>query len=201
MAFDRRHMLKMLAAAPFAAWAGTASAANERTALLLPDEPYPVNFDAASKIDPRYRRRLVPFNSSEPAGTIVIDTGQKFLYQVRENNTALRYGIGVGRDGFGWKGETTVRRKARWPTWVPPKEMREREPNLPVSMEGGPENPLGARALYLYEGGRDTLYRIHGTTQPWTIGKNVSSGCIRLLNQDVIDLFNRVPVGTKVIVR
>lgn len=200
MSIDRRNLLGMLAAAPLAAWAGGA-AAEQRTALLLRNEPFPVNFNAAEQLHPRYRRQLVPFQSYELPGTLVVDTQQKFLYQVRERNTALRYGIGVGREGFGWNGEATVQRKQRWPSWHPPEEMRQREPDLPVFMAGGPDNPLGARALYLFQGNRDTLYRIHGTAQPWTIGKNVSSGCIRMINQDVIDLYGRVPVGTKVIVR
>ena len=113
---------------------------------------------------------------------------------------AIRYGVGVGREGFSWKGQATVGRKQEWPDWHPPKEMRLRQPELPEKMPGGPENPLGARALYLFEGNRDTLYRIHGTAEPWSIGTNVSSGCIRMLNEEVIDLYLRTPIGTRVVV-
>jgi lipoprotein-anchoring transpeptidase ErfK/SrfK len=123
---------------------------------------------------------------------------------VERNNSATRYGIGVGRDGFGWSGVVTVGRMAEWPSWTPPAEMRAREAReghkLPAVQPGGPDNPLGARALYLYKGGRDTIFRIHGTNQPWTIGLNMSSGCIRMMNADVTHLYNRVSVGTKVIV-
>jgi lipoprotein-anchoring transpeptidase ErfK/SrfK len=119
---------------------------------------------------------------------------------VRERGEAIRYGVGVGREGFGWRGQATVGRKAEWPDWHPPKEMRLRQPELPEMMPGGPENPLGARALYLFEGSRDTLYRIHGTAEPWTIGTNVSSGCVRLLNEEIADLYLRTPVGTRVVV-
>lgn len=152
----------------------------------------------------RYRRQTVDFKTSQKPGTIVINTNQHFLYYVLGNNRAVRYGVGVGRDGFGWNGTVTVGRKAEWPTWTPPPEMIAREKKrgriLPAQMEGGIRNPLGARALYLYQGGRDTIYRIHGTSEPWTIGLNVSSGCIRMLNKDVIDLYNRTKVGAKVIV-
>ena len=136
----------------------------------------------------------------ENPGTIIVDTDARFLYLMMENGRAMRYGVGVGRMGFEWKGTATVGRKAEWPAWVPPKEMREREPWLPERMEGGPDNPLGARSLYLYQGSKDTLYRIHGTNQPETIGQALSSGCIRMLNDDAIDLYNRVPKGAKVVV-
>ncbi len=131
---------------------------------------------------------------------MVIDTHDRFLYLLMENGQALRYGVGVGRQGFEWSGTATIERKAEWPAWIPPKEMREREPWLPERMEGGVDNPLGARALYLFEGNKDTLYRIHGTNQPETIGLALSSGCIRMLNDDVMDLYQRVPKGTKVVV-
>lgn len=146
--------------------------------------------------DPRYARQVVPYHGKEKPGTIVIDTPQRFLYLVQENGTALRYGIGVGRPGFAWAGVKTVTRKAEWPDWVPPKEMLARQPHLPRYMAGGPDNPLGARALYL----GSSLYRIHGSNEPWTIGQAVSSGCIRMRNEDVTDLYERVKVGTKVIV-
>ena len=136
---------------------------------------------------------------SEKPGTIIINSRQHFLYYVLGDGKAVRYGIGVGREGFGWKGTVSVGRKAEWPTWTPPPEMVAREKArgriLPASMKGGPNNPLGARALYLYRGGNDTMYRIHGTSEPWTIGLNVSSGCIRMVNKDVVDLYNRAKVG------
>ncbi len=151
-------------------------------------------------MDPAYLPRLVDYPTKESPGTIVIDTSKRYLYVVLEGDKAQRYGVGVGREGFGWKGRVRVGRKAEWPTWTPPAEMRKRQPYLPVSMGGGPNNPLGARALYLYDGGRDTLFRIHGSNEPWTIGHAVSSGCIRMRNEDVIELFNRTPVGTRVVV-
>ncbi len=144
-----------------------------------------------------FARQLVFFRSSEPAGTIVIHTNERFLYVVQGNNRALRYGIGVGREGFQWSGLVRVSRKAEWPDWTPPPEMIARQPYLPRFMAGGPGNPMGARALYL----GSTVYRIHGTNQPETIGHAVSSGCFRLANGDVIDLFERIAVGAKVIIR
>jgi lipoprotein-anchoring transpeptidase ErfK/SrfK len=146
--------------------------------------------------DERYTRQEVTYETTEKPGTIVIDTPNKFLYLVEGEGRAMRYGIGVGRPGFMWSGVHNVSAKKEWPDWVPPREMLERQPYLPHFMPGGPENPLGARALYL----GSTLYRIHGTNEDWTIGHNVSSGCIRLRNADVIDLYNRVAVGTKVVV-
>jgi lipoprotein-anchoring transpeptidase ErfK/SrfK len=151
-------------------------------------------------MDPTYLPRVVDYPTGERPGTIVIDTRARFLYVVLEGGKAQRYGVGVGREGFGWSGRVAVGRKAEWPTWTPPAEMRQRQPYLPVSMAGGPNNPLGARALYLYDGGRDTLFRIHGSNEPWTIGHAVSSGCIRMRNEDVIELYNRTSVGTRVIV-
>jgi lipoprotein-anchoring transpeptidase ErfK/SrfK len=142
----------------------------------------------------------VDFPGRELPGTLVVDPKNHFLYSVREGGQAVRYGVGVGREGFGWNGVASVGRKAEWPDWIPPKEMRLRQPELPERMPGGPDNPLGARALYLYEGNRDTLYRIHGTFEPWTIGTDVSSGCIRMLNEEVADLYLRTPVGTRVVV-
>ncbi len=148
------------------------------------------------KLDRKFERQEVNFSSDEKPGTIIISTRKRFLWLVLGDGKALRYGIGVGREGFQWKGSETISRKAAWPSWRPPKEMLEREPDLPTFMPGGPENPLGARALYL----GSTLYRIHGTSQPWTIGTRVSSGCIRLTNEDIIDLYRRAKVGAKVIV-
>ncbi|NUS67944.1 MAG: L,D-transpeptidase [Ensifer adhaerens] len=152
----------------------------------------------------QYWRTKVRFRTDEAPGTIIVDTNNKFLYYIDGPNRATRYGIGVGRDGFGWSGVVKVGRKAEWPTWTPPAEMRRREAAkgriLPITQEGGIDNPLGARAMYLYKGGRDTIFRIHGTNQPWTIGQNMSSGCIRMMNEDVEHLYDRADVGTKVIV-
>ena len=150
-----------------------------------------------------FQRQVVTFRTAEKPGTIIIDGDKHFLYYVLPNFQAIRYGIGVGRDGFGWAGIVEVGRKAEWPTWTPPPEMVARDPNAAKyagGMPGGPENPLGARAMYLYVGGQDSIYRIHGTHQPWTIGLNISSGCIRMVNDDVIDLYSRVEVGARVIV-
>jgi lipoprotein-anchoring transpeptidase ErfK/SrfK len=141
-------------------------------------------------------RQETDYQTTEEPGTVVIDTDHKFLYLVEPGGKAMRYGIGVGRPGFTWSGVHKVTAKREWPDWTPPEEMLERQPNLPRHMAGGPGNPLGARALYL----GSTLYRIHGTNEDWTIGTNVSSGCIRLRNADVEDLYNRVPVGAKVVV-
>jgi lipoprotein-anchoring transpeptidase ErfK/SrfK len=143
-----------------------------------------------------FARQEVAYNGKERPGVIIIDTPRKFLFLVMPDKRAIRYGIGVGRPGFEWSGVKTVSRKAEWPGWTPPPEMLLRRPDLPDHMDGGPGNPLGARALYL----GSSMYRIHGTNEPATIGQNVSSGCIRMMNKDVIDLFNRVPVGAKVIV-
>ncbi|WP_181705959.1 L,D-transpeptidase [Chthonobacter rhizosphaerae] len=139
---------------------------------------------------------LVTYDGPHAPGTVVIDTNSRHLYLVEAGGMARRYGVGVGRPGFEWAGTHRVTRKAEWPAWVPPPEMRQRQPYLPARMEGGPKNPLGARALYL----GSTLYRIHGTSEPWTIGSAVSSGCIRMRNEDVIDLYGRVPVGARVVV-
>jgi lipoprotein-anchoring transpeptidase ErfK/SrfK len=172
-------------------------------------EPFPVDAIDPYHLDPAFMRKLVPYQTSEPAGTIVIDPHAHYLYSVREGGMAMRYGVGVGREGFGWAGDATIEAKRQWPDWYPPKEMIARQPELePMLSElqggrgvaGGSKNPLGARALYLYQGKKDTLYRIHGTYEPWTIGKSVSSGCIRMVNQDVMDLFNRTPLGTRVVV-
>lgn len=154
-----------------------------------------------TRVNPAFLRREVYYDTLEPPGTIVVDTPARHLYLVLGDGRAIRYGIGVGREGFAWDGAAVVRRKAAWPSWHPPVEMQARDPKARKwagGMPGGPDNPLGARALYLYQGNVDTLYRIHGTSEPWTIGSNVSSGCIRMINQDAIDLFNRVPVGTVV---
>jgi lipoprotein-anchoring transpeptidase ErfK/SrfK len=150
----------------------------------------------ARAIDPRYLRQEVEYATEQEPGTIVIDTPQRFLYLVEPDGKAMRYGIGVGRPGFTWAGVHTISAMREWPDWRPPEEMLKRQPYLPHHMAGGPNNPLGARAMYL----GSTLYRIHGSNEPWTIGQSVSSGCIRLRNEDVIDLYSRVKVGTKVVV-
>jgi len=157
-------------------------------------EPQAADEDAA--LPDRLRKQIVSFDRSEPAGTIVIDTANTYLYYVLGNGRAIRYGVGVGREGFTWSGVQSVTRKAEWPDWHPPAEMIARQPYLPRFVAGGPGNPLGARAMYL----GSSEYRIHGTNDPTTIGKFVSSGCIRLTNEDVSDLFSRVSVGTKVVV-
>jgi len=147
--------------------------------------------------DPEWQKQMVYYRTTEAPGTIIISTAERHLYLVQPNGRALRYGIGVGRDGFQWQGLLNITKKAEWPDWTPPPEMIARQPYLPRFMAGGPGNPLGARAMYL----GTTVYRIHGTNQPWTIGTKISSGCFRLVNADVSDLYGRVPVGTKVIVR
>src|ERR1700754_1543161 len=153
--------------------------------------------DDSVELDPEFRRTMVLYRTTEAPGTIIIQTSERHLYVVQGNGRAIRYGIGVGRDGFQWQGLLTISRKAEWPDWTPPPEMIARQPYLPRFMAGGPGNPLGARALYLGA----TVYRIHGTNRPDTIGTAVSSGCFRLVNADVTDLYDRVPVGTKVIIR
>ena len=148
------------------------------------------------QMDPQFQRQEVAYSGKEAPGTIVVDTPHHFLYLVEADGKAMRYGIGVARKGFTWSGVHKITAKKEWPDWIPPKEMLARQPYLPHRMEGGPNNPLGARALYI----GNTLYRIHGSNEPWTIGHNVSSGCIRMRNADVIDLYKRVGIGTKVVV-
>ena len=174
---------------------GVASGAEKE--LQIQDQPGYIPTPEEERLPAEYRPQPVYFRSNEPPGTIVVHSAERFLYLVQDNSHAIRYGVGVGRDGFQWQGLLKVTRKQEWPDWRPPAEMIQRQPYLPRFMAGGPGNPLGARALYL----GDTVYRIHGTNQPRTIGHAVSSGCFRLVNRDVIDLFNRVPVGTKVVVR
>lgn len=170
----------------------------------MPNERFPLPATDISKVNPRFLRQEVPYSTYEPPGTIVIDTPNRHLYLVQGGGTALRYGIGVGKEGLEFAGEARIGRKAEWPRWIPTSDMIAREPErygpLAGGMEPGLTNPLGARALYLYQDGKDTLFRIHGTPEAWSIGTAVSSGCIRMLNQDVIDLFNRVPEGTRVVV-
>jgi lipoprotein-anchoring transpeptidase ErfK/SrfK len=178
------------------AWLGLAGCAT--TTNQAPLEP-----------DPAFARQVVSYPTREKPGTIVIDPGSHFLYLVQGGGQAMRYGVGVGAEGFIWSGTATIHNKQEWPDWYPPAEMLARKPELRehmvqlqsgLGMKGGPENPIGARGMYLWQGNKDTLYRIHGTNEPATIGHNVSSGCIRLTNDDVTDLYNRTPVGTKVVV-
>ncbi len=169
-----------------------------------PNERFPLPATNVSGVPKKYLRQTVNFTGPQAPGTIVVDTNNRFLYLVEGNGRAMRYGIGVGKAGLAFSGSAEIGRKAAWPSWTPTADMIAREPerNLPWKngMPGGLGNPLGPRALYLYDNGRDTLFRIHGTTEPHTIGKAVSSGCIRMFNQDVIDLYNRVPAGTRVVV-
>ena len=160
------------------------------------DQPGYVPTEDEEQLDPKWQKTVVFYRTAEAPGTIIVNTNERFLYLVLGNGRALRYGIGVGRDGFQWQGLLKITNKKEWPDWTPPAEMIERQPYLPRFMAGGPGNPLGARAMYL----GTTVYRIHGTNQPQTIGTAVSSGCFRLTNPDVMDLYDRVPVGTKVIV-
>ena len=167
--------------------------AYSRADQMAPAEP---QTEQGYETPAQFRRQVVPYTGSEAPGTIIIDTPNTFLYLVQPGGRAIRYGIGVGRDGFRWSGVQTITKKAEWPDWTPPAEMIARQPYLPRFMAGGPTNPLGARAMYL----GNTIYRIHGTNAPSTIGQRVSSGCIRLTNEDVTDLASRVNIGTKVIV-
>jgi lipoprotein-anchoring transpeptidase ErfK/SrfK len=168
------------------------------------DDKHPVSGVDPAVLEPRNVRQLVDFPTSEEPGTIVVDPEARFLYLVQEGGRALRYGVGVGKEGLEFKGTATVNHKAQWPRWTPTRDMIKREPERyerwASGMKGGTDNPLGARALYLFKNGKDTLYRIHGTNEPDTIGQAVSSGCIRMMNQDVIDLYQRVPAGSKVVV-
>ena len=175
----------------------------------VPDDKFPIPGVPQGSVNPAFLRRKVAYNGPEAPGTIVIDPSRRYLYLVQPGGSAIRYGVGVGREGFGWSGEATINSKQEWPDWYPPKEMIDRQPELKrvvvklqsgVGVAGGLRNPLGARALYLYQSGKDTLFRIHGTNEPRTIGSRVSSGCIRMVNQDVMDLYARTPLGSKVVV-
>lgn len=171
-----------------------------------PSEPFPVAAVDMRRIDPKFWRQEVRYETSEPLGTIVVNTPARFLYLVQSGGRAIRYGVGVGKEeALQFKGTAVVGRKAEWPSWTPTANMIRREPKrfapYASGLPGGPTNPLGARALYLYRNGKDTHFRLHGTIEPWSIGTNVSSGCIRLINQDIIDLYARVPVGTRVVVQ
>ena len=166
-------------------------------------EPLSYALAPKSGVNPRFRRKHVRYDGSEPAGTLVVDTSEFFLYAVEEGGWATRYGVGVGEQGLTLKGKATIGHKAEWPSWTPTANMMRRKPRLlqyAGGVPGGPNNPLGARALYLYRNGRDTMFRLHGTNEPWSIGTAVSSGCVRLTNDDIVDLYQRVPVGTTVLV-
>lgn len=168
-----------------------------------PNERFPIPAVDMRYLDPAFYRRVVPDPTGERPGTVVVDTSSNYLYLVREDGQAIRYGVGLGRAGFEWSGRGVIQYKRQWPTWTPPASMIAREPELEQWRNGQPpglDNPLGARALYIFENGRDTIYRIHGTPEPWTIGQNVSSGCVRLVNQDIIDLYDRVSPGAPLIV-
>jgi lipoprotein-anchoring transpeptidase ErfK/SrfK len=188
-----RHLTWMLIAAFGLVLSTTQSDAQKRPDA---DEPGLVA-DDGYELDPEFRKQVVYYRTTEAPGTIIVVTAERHLYLVQGNGRAIRYGIGVGREGFQWQGLVNITRKAEWPDWTPPPEMIQRQPYLPRFMAGGPGNPLGARAMYL----GTTVYRIHGTNRPDTIGTAVSSGCFRLVNADVADLYDRVPVGTKVIIR
>jgi lipoprotein-anchoring transpeptidase ErfK/SrfK len=192
---SKRRLLAILAACITALTLTPALAQRDYT--NLEDQPGFVPNEAEAQMEPQFQRQMVLYRTNEPPGTIIVHTSERFLYLIQGNGRALRYGIGVGREGFQWQGLLKISRKQEWPDWTPPPEMIARQPYLPRFMAGGPGNPLGARALYLGA----TVYRIHGTNQPQTIGSAVSSGCFRLVNNDVVDLFERVPVGTKVVVR
>ncbi len=166
-----------------------------------PDEPFQIPLVDRTKIPAEFNRQTVSYSGPEAPGTIVVDIDQRMLYLVQPGGSAIRYGVGVGRQGFSWKGTARVGRKGVWPAWSPTATMVSIKPDLPRYREAGLDNPLGARALYLYQGNRDILFRIHGTNEPWSIGEQVSSGCIRMLNEDIVDLYERVPVGTTVLVK
>ena len=172
-------------------------------------EPFAIPAVDLSRINPAFLRTVVTYPTPEAPGTLVVDAAAHFLYRVEDDGLATRYGVGVGKQGFGWSGIATIHDKQEWPDWYPPKEMLERQPSLlramsrlrsGIGMPGGPGNPLGARAMYLWQDNEDTLYRIHGTVEPWSIGHSVSSGCIRMINQDALDLYSKTPVGTQVVV-
>jgi lipoprotein-anchoring transpeptidase ErfK/SrfK len=166
-----------------------------RDRMLLAHAPY-----AQATVPQTYQRHIVDYNGREKPGTIVVDTGERFLYYVLPKGKALRYGVAVGEEGMAWSGVAQVGKLQEWPDWIPTPEIQERLGPYPARVAGGPRNPLGARGIYLYEDGKDTLYRIHGTNQPEYIGSAISSGCIRMTNEDVIDLYNRVKLGTPVVV-
>jgi lipoprotein-anchoring transpeptidase ErfK/SrfK len=181
----------------------------DRAYAAAEGEPFPVPAVRWRRMNPAFLRQPVAYSGGEPPGTVIVDPRAHHLTLVYGGGTAMRYGVGVGRQGFAWAGNADIRSKQMWPDWYPPKEMLERQPEIRrqmtqlqsgIGMHGGPRNPLGARAMYLWQGNKDTLYRIHGTTEPETIGRSVSSGCIRMINQDAMDLYARVQVGSRVVV-
>lgn len=202
MMLSRRSLL-LSAIAAVALPAGTALA-QEDLAAILAAEPFLVRAEDEKKISYKYRRRLVEFETAEPPGTIIVDPRKRFLYLVLGNNQAIRYGAAVGKAGRRWSGAATIGRMEKWPTWTPTPEHIAEYPKLVKwqdgGMPGGPENPMGARALYLYQGDVDTIYRIHGTHDPKLVGQKKTAGCFALLNADIIDLYSRVQLGAKVVV-
>jgi lipoprotein-anchoring transpeptidase ErfK/SrfK len=197
--FSRRSFV--LGAASLLALAHGADAAQRNWYIgRIPDQPFDIPLVDKSLIPARFHRQSVAYTGREAAGTILINKRERFLYYIEGGGRAIRFGIAVGRDGQRWTGEAVVGRMARWPSWTPTANMRRRNPNLPQRVAGGPQNPLGARAIYLYRDGRDTLFRIHGTNEPWSIGNAASSGCIRMLNEHVLELFGTVRNGARVIV-
>ena len=204
---SRRLVLVALAASPLAACQtanrfGQSSDADASWYVgSLDDEPFDIPLVDRRRMKPDLARQMVAYPGPEKPGTVVVDIDERYLYLVQPGNEAIRYGVGVGRQGFSWHGVASVGRKGVWPNWSPTKTMVGIKPELPRYRAAGLDNPLGARALYLYQNGGDTLFRIHGTNEPWSIGEQVSSGCVRMLNEDVLDLYNRVPVGTTVLVR
>ncbi|MBV9259849.1 MAG: L,D-transpeptidase [Pseudolabrys sp.] len=188
-------LLSLILAAFLATIVTHASA--QRDSGPVEEQPGYVPDAADEQLSPEFEKQVVSYRTNEAPGTVIVQTSERFLYLVLGNGRAIRYGIGVGREGFQWQGLQRISRKQEWPDWTPPPEMIERQPYLPRFMAGGPGNPLGARALYL----GNTVYRIHGTNMPQTIGTAVSSGCFRLVNNDVMDLYERVPLGTKVVIR
>ncbi len=203
----RRILLAICAIAPLAGCQshGPRLAASDDEAAWYvgtkPDKPFDVPLVDTSRLDPKYRRQVVRYTGAEQPGTIVVDLDRRQLALVQEDGSAIQYGVGVGKQGFSWKGEARIGRKGVWPDWSPTSTMVSLQPDLPRSLKGGIDNPLGARALYLYQGNRDILFRIHGTNEPWSIGEQMSSGCVRMLNEDIVDLYDRVPVGTRVLIK
>ncbi|OYW52195.1 MAG: hypothetical protein B7Y80_20415 [Hyphomicrobium sp. 32-62-53] len=183
-------------AAPDVAWA----ARSDWYIGKIPDRPFDIKIVDKKRIPSRFHRQSVAYSGAEQIGTVLINKSERMLYYIDGHGTALRFGIAVGRDGRRWSGEAVIARRAKWPGWTPTANMRRRDPNLPAHVPGGPRNPLGARALYLYRDGRDTLIRIHGTNEPWSIGEFASSGCIRMLNEHVFELFGTVRDGARVVV-
>src|SRR5690349_5148932 len=205
----RRLLIAALLSAPLAACQTAqqqpnAVAATDDSAWYIgtmPDKPHDIPLVDRRLMDAIYARQTVEYKGPEKPGSIVVDIDERMLYLVQPDGKAMRYGVGVGKQGFSWRGTASVGRKGVWPNWSPTKTMVGIKPDLPRYMEAGLDNPLGARALYLYQDGRDILFRIHGTNEPWSIGEQVSSGCVRMLNEDIVDLYERVPVGATVYVK